>query len=213
VVVAGAYVYLMFLMPEPELPRPPRPPAAKPAAPKAATPATKAPPPAAPAGTPAPAAPATPPPATPSATLNDLAQAPAAAVNKAKDAVAARETAGQSRVEPVLAPDLANKPAAERKAVSAVNAVTQQGVSATAALEVANEAGAAFRAFIAGAKIPSVIGGSAGGPAAKATINGRVVRAGDSVDAGLGIVLESIDVTQRQLVFRDKTGAIVVRRY
>ena len=98
--------------------------------------------------------------------------------------------------------------------MAAVTSVSAQGgVSATAAIEVANEASAAFRAFVANAKIPSVIGGTPGGPAAKATINGRVVRAGDSVDAGLGIVLESINIEERQMVFRDKSGAIVVRRY
>lgn len=184
--------------------------------PKAPTPAVKSAP--APAAvTPANPAPAQAGPATPSETLNTVAHAPVNAINKAKGAVAARDASGQSKVEPVLSGgDIANKAAAPdgTKAAPASGrpgAVTNlgPGLSASNTGEAGAELSPAFRAYVGNAKISSVIGG----PSPKATINGRVIRPGEVVDGSLGIVLDGVDPDGRQLMFKDKSGVVLIRRY
>ena len=200
----GVFAWKKFMQP------PPAPPVAVKPKP-AATPAKAATTPAAPAA--AQAAPAT-----PSETLNNLAHAPVNAVNKAKGAVAARDASGQSRVEPVLGgDDIANKPAAAAgpkppaPAARPTNSVTSlgPGLSASSAGDAGAEVAPAYKAFVSNAKVNSVIGGTS----PKATINGRVIRPGEVVDGTLGIVLEAVDVEARQLIFKDKAGAVVARRY
>jgi hypothetical protein len=66
-----------------------------------------------------------------------------------------------------------------------------------------------FRDFVDQAKINTVIVG----PPARAVINGKVVRAGEMVDATLGIVFDRVVSEQRAIFFKDKTGAILTRKY
>ncbi|MBI5688549.1 MAG: hypothetical protein HZC55_00520 [Verrucomicrobia bacterium] len=190
-------------------PPPPPPPAVK----KKAEPvAAKAPPAAAPTA-PAPAAAGK-----LSETQSALAHAPAKAIGKAQDAVAARQASGQGNVADALATEeLANRPAVGEpvakapapKAATAKQSVTR-GVSATTELEVAAvEASMEFRTYVANAKVSGVFQGSP----ARAMINGRLVRTGETVDAGLGILFEGVDPVKRQLFFKDRTGAIVARKY
>lgn len=208
------YVWTNFISPPP----PPPPPVA--AKPKPVAPA--------PAAVPAPAAAttATPPvtssiatkpaaPLTPSDTLNALAKAPVNAINKAQDAVAARDASGQSRID---AMNTAIDPAATAtKAAVApakppvtANATLAPGVSATATdVDVMTEAVPAFRTFVANAKITGVIAGTPG----KIILNGRLARAGDMVEPALGVTFEGIDGDRKLLVFRDKSGAVVTKKY
>lgn len=184
-----------------------------------------------PAATPAPAAKQTPPPAaapaagapataqtgpTPSDTMNNLAKMPAAAINKAQGAVNARNASGQTDVAGALGEDVANRPAIDPKAKAAppaartatVSRPVSAGVSATTRLEVGSvEPSTAFSAFVANAKLSSVL------PPTRAFVNDKMARTGDTVDANLGIVLDSIDADKRQVIFRDRTGATVARRY
>jgi hypothetical protein len=44
-------------------------------------------------------------------------------------------------------------------------------------------------------------------------INGRLIRADELVDAGLSITFVGVDSSRRQLIFKDKSGATVSRRY
>ena len=44
-------------------------------------------------------------------------------------------------------------------------------------------------------------------------LNNRLVRGGDSVDSSLGITFERLDPEKKLLIFRDKSGAVVTRRY
>lgn len=153
---------------------------------------------------------------TPSDTLNALAKAPVNAVNKAQDAIAARRAGEQNRVE--LADgsaDLANKPAAKAPpATKATTGVTtlSPGVSATTEIESASEASPTFRSFVANAKIGGVFQ-SASGSVARVFMNGRMMRAGETVDVGLGIVFDGVDPEKRNVIFKDKTGATVTRWY
>lgn len=162
---------------------------------------------------------AAPPPATPSATLNELAHAPANAVNKAKDALATREAGGQATLDPALTgDDIAHKAAApppeaakaapEMRASTAVTSLAP-GLSATMEVSAVAEASAEFRSFVATMKISSVSWTTP----ARAFINGRLFRTGELVDAGLGITFDGVDAETRQLIFRDRSGATVARRY
>lgn len=76
-------------------------------------------------------------------------------------------------------------------------------------MAVAPVASAQFLAFVDGA----VIGGVFQGEPARAFINGRTVRSGELVSERLGIVFVGLDDTRRNLIFRDDTGAEVVRKF
>ena len=38
-------------------------------------------------------------------------------------------------------------------------------------------------------------------------------RSGETVDVGLGIIFEGVDPVKRHLLFKDKSGATVARKY
>lgn len=185
-------------------------------APAPATAPKPAPTAAAPAATPAANSPAasTPGP-TPSETLNKLAQAPAAAINKAQEALAARRANGQNRVDAAAEGlDAPDKPANSRSAAPGTKSATAMtsvapGIAATTQVEAAPEATSVFRTFVANARVSGVFQGSP----SRAVINGKLTRVGETVDAVLGIMFDSVDTERRNLVFKDKTGAIVARKY
>ena len=169
-------------------------------------------------------------PLTPSDTLNTLAHAPVNAINKAQDAVAARRGSEQSRIDAMAAgqdaPDKralntpppstlaaggATKEAAPATKLAATSSARlAPGIMATNSdIEAVAEATPAFRTFVANAKITGVIGGTP----AKIILNGRLARSGDMIDPGLGISFESIDAEKKLLVFKDKSGAVVTRKF
>ena len=171
--------------------------------------------------TPAPAGPA---PLTPSETLNQLAHAPANAINKAQEAIAARRASGQARIDaasigedlpdaPTAVPSGApgRQPAATSRPTAPATTTTTiaPGVTATTQLEAAAEASPAFRSFVANAKVSGVFQGSP----SRAVINGRLTRIGEAVDSALGITFEGVDHQRRYLIFKDKSGATVSRRF
>ena len=156
--------------------------------------------------------------------MNALAKAPVNAINKARDAVAARAASGQSRIDPLAAgQDVPEKPAAGNSGGAATatgTAMANQpattaaatlapGVSATSSGGAAVvEASPAFRAFVANVKITGTMQSSP----ARIILNGRLARAGDVVDSALGIVFDGIDSEKKQLIFKDKSGAIVTKK-
>lgn len=161
---------------------------------------------------------------TPSETLNKLAQVPVNAINKAQDALAARRASGQDRVDAAAnGEDLPGKtlgvpPAAPIKPATSANAAPHTttsvttvapGLSATTPVEAAPEANPEFRAYIVNARVSGVFQGNP----ARAVINGRLIRAGETVDAGLGITFDGIDSDRRNLMFKDRSGATVARRF
>lgn len=84
------------------------------------------------------------------------------------------------------------------------------GMSATTNDDVAaTDASPAFRSWVASAKI----GGVFQGASPRVLINGRTVRVGTTVDDGLGIIFDSVDVESKMIIFKDSTGAVVSRRY
>jgi hypothetical protein len=85
------------------------------------------------------------------------------------------------------------------------------GISATNSDVVATpNASPAFRTWAANAKITGL--GVRDG-VARAIINGRTVRTGQIVDDPLGIVFFSLDAVNGIIVFKDKTGVTVERKY
>lgn len=194
---AGFFVWQTFVT-EPE----PAPVKSKPS-PGATAPAVGS----APASPPAPAATASPP--TPSATLNAAARAPAQAIHKAQ--AVANTQGGKARdTDDIVASDQpvparTIKPAAQTSAAATELA---PGVSATSNTEgIAGTADSAFRTYIANLRVAGVAAGS--NP--KALINGRLVRPGETIDATLGITFEGLD--GKNLIFKDRSGATVLRRY
>lgn len=151
---------------------------------------------------------------TPSATLNAVAAAPAKAIEKARAAAAAQAdgaratdeiVAGDERPAPSPIPARSGKAPAPTTTTAAREIAP--GVSATAQIQGAPDASPAFRTYVANLRVSGVVGGAS----AKALINGRLVRAGEVIEGGLGV--EFTGVEGKQLVFKDRSGATVMRRY
>jgi hypothetical protein len=158
-------------------------------------------------------------PVTPSETLNAIAAAPAKAIQKAEGvvtAVNARESASRNELQgseetpgksaAKAAPAVAGKP------VAAVTSTTQlaPGLSMTTTSSgVAGDASPAFRSWVVQARVSGVFQGTP----ARILINGRMVTSGELVDETLAITFERIDAATSTLVFRDRTGATVARRF
>jgi hypothetical protein len=197
------FAYSLYFAPEP----PPPPPVTKkaPAAQKSAPPPS-----------PAPAPKATPAPTTPVAKAKAVTESRAQVVAESAAPVAAASAPAPAAPSPApvapapssqAAPAPAPAPAAEPPTARATIA---KGVTATTTLEQAGaDASVEFRTFVANAKVNGVFQGTP----ARAFINGRLARAGETVDASLGIVFDRIDADKRHIVFRDRTGATVTRRY
>jgi hypothetical protein len=83
-----------------------------------------------------------------------------------------------------------------------MSATTNDDVAAT-------NASPAFSSWVANAKI----GGVFQGASPRVLINGRTVRVGTTVDDGLGIVFDSVDVENKNIIFKDGSGAVVTRHY
>lgn len=208
VVISGGLLAWNFLSaPEPEPAPAKRPPTASPAKSEA------------PAKAGAPAAQTTSP--APATTVNAIAAAPAQAVNRAEQAAGAQggrvaatnEVADADRPAntPAAAPRT-TRPVATTPAPSTPAATTRMtelapGVSAAVRTEASVEASAAFRTYVGNLRVSGVVGGA--NP--KALINGRLVQRGDVLDSGLGVSFEGVN--GNQLVFKDRNGATVLRKY
>ena len=139
------------------------------------------------------------------------AEAPAASpasvagqlVEQAQEAVAAHE-------EVVVATD-------EAVEAVAVEAPAEEPEPPTPTVEVADtpsepvvvEPSASFRDWVNNA----VISGVAETSNPRAFINGVLVKRGDTVDHGLGIVFDDIDPDENLVIFVDNSGAVVGKRY
>ncbi|MEY4688931.1 MAG: hypothetical protein RIR76_2954 [Verrucomicrobiota bacterium] len=203
------FAYSVFFSAEPPAPvakKSPPPAAAK-------TPAAAAP-------APAPKAPAAPP-TTPVAKAKAATETRAQTVAETAARVAAAAPAAPSPAAtalppaPAATPPATPVPAAATASASAGEAATARttiakGVTATTTLEQAGaDASVEFRTFVANAKISGVFQGTP----ARAVINGRLARSGETIDAAMGVVFDRIDADRRHIVFRDRTGATVTRRY
>lgn len=146
--------------------------------------------------------------------MNQIANAPANAIQKARNAVDARRERSEVPVNEVLAgTDIADQPAVKpgtpgtkAPAMTTSSREVAPGVTAITSVEAGAEASPAFRAFVTGCKIN-------GATPVRAVINGRPVRSGEIVDSGLGIIFDGYDPEKNQLRFKDRTGATVLRRF
>jgi hypothetical protein len=145
----------------------------------------------------------------------NIGHAPKQAIDKAQGAVDARNASGQTNIDGAAGTEPTTKGGTPKAVVVAPKSTTATttiapGVTATTDIDAAAEATAAFRSWVANAKLSSVVWGAT---PARAFINGRLVRAGDTVDAGLGIKFDGVNAEKMQLIFKDKSGATVMRRY
>lgn len=165
---------------------------------------------------------------TPSATLNAIAAAPGNAIAKAQGAVNARRGNEQDRVDALAAGNEPNDARAlntppPSQLTRGAGAASSEPIKTTSTSEVAPGVTAtttvtselqgtgspAFRAWVAAVRINGVFQG----PPARALINGRTVRAGQTVDEVLGIVFDRVEADNRSIVFRDASGATIARKY
>jgi hypothetical protein len=152
---------------------------------------------------------------TPSDTINKIAQTPKAAIDKAQAAIDARRASEQAKVdaavEGVDAPQKsAQPPTKTAPKVATATTTIAPGVTATTEIDAAAEASAAFRSWVANAKIGAVVWGD---QRPKAYINNRLIRAGETVDPTLGVKFEGVNAEKKLLIFKDQAGATVTRRY
>ncbi len=170
---------------------------------------------------------------TPSETLNKLASMPGAMIDKAQDAIAAKRTQEQNRIDGLgVDADTGNKPAAPTPpqaqdttakpyttyaptgstgpTLTRTSSEIAPGVTATTSEVMAGaEASQAFRSLVGALKISGVFQGNP----PRARINDRVFRKGEIVDVPLGVVFDSLETDKKMIVFKDRTGATVSRRY
>jgi hypothetical protein len=79
----------------------------------------------------------------------------------------------------------------------------------TGAVRASAGASEAFRSFVAEAKVTGV--NQATPPVA--FVNGRLIRVDQLVDEGLSITFSGVDAENRLLLFKDRGGAVVSKRY
>lgn len=124
-------------------------------------------------------------------------------VNAVADAMATEtEFAGKHSPRPASPVPVLPPPMAGTTATTTV----APGLSASMPIVAAADASAAYREFVANAKISGVA-------ETRALINGRLVRIGEMVDSTLGIRFHAVDRDTKQLIFKDFNGAQVARRY
>ncbi|MBC7368784.1 MAG: hypothetical protein H7343_18570 [Undibacterium sp.] len=168
---------------------------------------------------------AKPPGPTPSETLNALAAAPGKLIDNAQNAIAGKRNSEQSRIDamangndpagpsairtPAAGGLDGRGPAAPSLGKVATTMSVAPGITATTEIQASAEASPAFRSFVADAKVSGVYQGVP----PRAFINGRLIRVGQLVEEGLSISFIGIDAENRQLLFKDRTGAFVSKRY
>lgn len=165
---------------------------------------------------------------TPSDTLNALAAAPGKMISDAQNAIAARRSGEQGRVDGTVTGEDAGgqralrtplpgelggartpAPSAPPLGKVAATMTVAPGVTATTEIRASAEASQAFRSFVADAKVTGV--NQTTPPVA--FINGRLIRMGQLVDEGLNITFSGVDAENRLLLFKDRSGAVVSKRY
>lgn len=134
-------------------------------------------------------------------------------IAKARDAVAAHNANLEEPVNEVMAdsPILPReKPPVEVSVAAISQSKISQGITATTTTILSTvEASPAFQSFVAEMRINGVFQGSP----ARALINGRTYNEGEIVEPTLGISFAGVEPDEKQIVFRDPSGAIVKRKY
>jgi hypothetical protein len=133
-------------------------------------------------------------------------------VEKAKEAVAAHDRANAQGMAGVLdeepAPPVATS-AGPTTVTSAPPPLSETAATVTAASESGSVPSQAFRDWVNQARVSGVRGGAE----ARAFINDRVVRRGETVEQGLGITFDGVNTAQGLVLFKDRTGAVVGKKF
>lgn len=188
----GYYAYVAFLAPPP--PPPPLPP-------RKVHPVAKPPAPGSSSG----------------GVLKEAVSAPGKALDAAENAITARRQQEQARVDALAdGKDVPGTPTAAGPApkgqptTASATAQLAPGVTATTSVDVVGGgASAAFRTWVANARISGVFQGTP----ARALINNRLYHAGQLVDDTLGISFVGVDPKTNAIIFRDRSGATVSRDF
>ena len=153
--------------------------------------------------------------ATPEAAPVEEPAAPASMAGKmierAKEVAAEHGTNLTDPVDDIMAEPTAPTPSpAEDRVTATSQSEIAPGVTATTTTMLsAVEASHDFQNFVAEMRINGVFQGSP----ARALINGHTVSEGEVIDSGLGIIFDHIEAEDKQIIFRDGTGATVRRKY
>ena len=161
--------------------------------------------------------------------LNSIAHAPAKLIAKAQESLAARRNIEQDRIDnpsegndipaergfPLTRPSApiaqTNEVGADKSGAGPGNYSTiAPGIAATdSSIKTTGKPGMSFRRVVSELTIRGVFQGSP----SRAHINGRIVSEGNPIDKELGIIFVGVNADDKMLVFRDATGATVMRRY
>ena len=144
---------------------------------------------------------------------------PGKMVEKARAAVAAHDDSREAGMAEVLGDQPRSQPAAatppatytppEIDAITRANLPVEVPSAPVEAPAAAVPPSEAFRAWVSQARVSGVRSGAQ----ARAFINDRVIRQGETVDSGLGIVFVGVDSNRSILLFRDGTGAELGKRF
>ena len=124
-------------------------------------------------------------------------------------AVAASEPAATPREAAPAAPTPPPAPPRQEVAIASSTSIAPDVTATTTEVEAGTPASAPFLKFIDEARIGGVFQGSP----ARALINGKVTRAGQTVDDSLGITFTGLDVEHKLLLFSDRSGATTSKHY
>lgn len=150
-------------------------------------------------------------------TAQPVAEIPAKLIANAQDTVIVKRESEQSRVDPLVETRETTAPPVPNSEAVVVNnppslpapAVPTSLPKISEAIPQVPLASLAFRAWVDSAKITSVLEGAS----SRAIINGRLARSNEAVDLPLGIMLDHVDTSRRQIIFRDRSGATVGKSY
>jgi hypothetical protein len=108
---------------------------------------------------------------------------------------------------PAINPDIAPVPSVSTRVPSALAPADAR--SALRPAPTATARSARYHFFIDKLKV----GGIRFGPPPRLFIEGLTYKPGDVVDQRLGIVFIGLDVTKKEIVFKDDLGTVIRRRY
>jgi hypothetical protein len=142
--------------------------------------------------------------------VSDPQSLPGKLVAQARDTAAAHDTAMTAPVNEIIAATASASAAAPAAAAPPVAETPPAPAPAPEPVVVPRpEPSANFRAYVVNLKINGVFQGEN----ARAMLNGKMYRLGETVDSSLGIVFLRLEPEEKRIVFEDAKGALMTRRY
>lgn len=162
---------------------------------------------------------------------DSIAHIPSKLIGKAQDSISARRSIEQERADnilegrdlpadrgfplratpqaPATAPTDPGTPAAQPASGTGYSNIAPGVVATDSSIRTTGRPSIAFRRIVSDFVIRGVYQGSP----SRAHINGRIVTAGNMVDKELQVTFVGVNAEEKMLIFRDATGATVMRRY